>query len=232
MTKIVMINGQNHKGSTYHIGKELADSVGGEVTEFFLPRDFSDFCVGCTQCFMKGAEKCPHYDRLHKITEAMDEADILIFTSPVYVYHCTGAMKNFLDHYGWRWIIHRPEEKMFRKQAVCIATAAGAGTKSTLKDMTDSMLFWGVGRVYTLGYAIHSTSYSRIDEKLKTKISTDVQKLSKSIQSRVGRVTPRLKVKMLFRLMRMILKKHPFNETDREYWTEKGWYAENRPWKK
>ena len=29
-----MINGQNHKGSTYHIGKMLADKLGGEVTEF------------------------------------------------------------------------------------------------------------------------------------------------------------------------------------------------------
>ena len=34
-----MINGQNHKGSTYHIGKMLADKLGGEVTEFFLPKD-------------------------------------------------------------------------------------------------------------------------------------------------------------------------------------------------
>lgn len=37
--KTVIINGQNHKGSTYHIGKLLADKIGGEVTEFFLPRD-------------------------------------------------------------------------------------------------------------------------------------------------------------------------------------------------
>ena len=51
--KIAVINGQNHKGSTYHIGKQVADKLGGEVTEFFLPRDFGDFCVGCTQCFLK-----------------------------------------------------------------------------------------------------------------------------------------------------------------------------------
>ena len=41
--KIAMINGQNHKGSTYHIGKMLADKLGGEVTEFSLPRDFGHF---------------------------------------------------------------------------------------------------------------------------------------------------------------------------------------------
>ena len=47
--KIAMINGQNHKGSTYHIGKMLADKLGGEVTEFFLPKDFGHFCIGCNQ---------------------------------------------------------------------------------------------------------------------------------------------------------------------------------------
>lgn len=36
--KIAMINGQNHKGSTYHIGKMLADKLGGEVTEFFCQK--------------------------------------------------------------------------------------------------------------------------------------------------------------------------------------------------
>ena len=44
--KITMVHGQNHKGSTYHIGKMLADKLGGEVTEFFLPKDFGHFCIG------------------------------------------------------------------------------------------------------------------------------------------------------------------------------------------
>ena len=39
--KIVMINGQNHKGSTYHIGKMLAEQVGGEIKEYFFPKHFS-----------------------------------------------------------------------------------------------------------------------------------------------------------------------------------------------
>ena len=49
--KITILHGQSHKGSTYHIARMLADKLEGEVTEFFLPRDFGEFCVGCTQCF-------------------------------------------------------------------------------------------------------------------------------------------------------------------------------------
>ena len=44
--KIVIIHGQSHKGSTYHVAHELAEKTGGEITEFFLPRDFGEFCAG------------------------------------------------------------------------------------------------------------------------------------------------------------------------------------------
>ena len=51
--KITVIHGQSHKGSTYHIAKQLCDKLGGEVTEFFLPKDFAGYCKGCTACFIK-----------------------------------------------------------------------------------------------------------------------------------------------------------------------------------
>lgn len=100
--KIVMIHGQNHEGSTCHIARMLAEKLNGDVQEFFLPRDFGSFCIGCAACFIKSETKCPHYEKLKYITDALDEADVLILASPVYVYHSTGAMKAFLDHYGYR----------------------------------------------------------------------------------------------------------------------------------
>ena len=99
--KTVIIHGQSHEGSTCHIARILAEKLGGEVTEFFLPRDFGEFCVGCTTCFVKSERMCPHYEKLRPITEAMDSADVIVLASPVYVYHATGAMKAFLDHYGY-----------------------------------------------------------------------------------------------------------------------------------
>lgn len=138
--------------------------LGGTVTEFFLPRDFGSFCVGCNNCFMKDESLCPHHAKLKPITDAMDDADVLILTSPVYVYHATGAMKAFLDHYGYRWMVHRPEPAMFHKQAVCVATAAGAGMRSTLRDMQDSLFFWGVPKVYRIGKAVHAVSWAHVSE--------------------------------------------------------------------
>ena len=83
--RIVVLHGQSHKGSTYHLAKLFCDKLGGEVTEFFLPRDFGAFCVGCSQCFSKSEQLCPHADQLRPITEALDAADVIVLASPVYV---------------------------------------------------------------------------------------------------------------------------------------------------
>lgn len=228
--KIVVIYGQNHKGSTYNIARMLAEKLSGEIKEFFVPRDFNQFCIGCTNCFMKRESLCPHYEKLHPITEAMDEADVLILASPVYVYHATASMKAFLDHYGYRWMVHRPEEKMFSKQAVCISTAAGGGMKSTNKDMADSLFYWGIARIYKFGVAVRATSYEKIDNKIKMKIDRKTSLMANKIKEKYGKVKPGIKTIALFYIMRMLQKKG-WNDTDVVYWTNKEWTGKKRPWK-
>ena len=226
----VIIHGQSHEGSTCSIARLLADKLGGELTEFFLPRDFGALCLGCTNCFMKGEELCPHSKQLEPITKAIDEADVLILASPVYVYHATGAMKALLDHYGYRWMPHRPEEKMFSKQAVCISTAAGAGMKSANKDMADSVFYWGCAKVYTLGIAVAATSWDEVSDKKRTKIESKTTALANRIKARVGKARPSFKTKFMFGIMRMMMK-NGWNELDTEYWKQKGWLDNKRPWK-
>lgn len=229
--KITVIHGQSHKGSTYQIAHRLAKKLDGRITEFFLPRDFDAFCVGCTACFTEAETKCPHYEKLRPITKAIDEADVLILASPVYVYHATGAMKALLDHYGWRWMVHRPEESMFSKQAVCISTAAGAGMKSTNRDMADSIFWWGVAKNYKYGVAVAETSWERVDEKKKLKIEKKLSALARKISNQQGCVKPSAKTKLFFTVMRLV-QKHGWNPADMDYWKDKGWTKNKRPWKK
>ncbi len=228
--KTVIIHGQSHKGSTCNIARMLADKIDGETTEFFLPKDFGEFCCGCTKCFTDSEKKCPHYEKLSPLTNAMDEADVIILASPVYVYHATGAMKAFLDHYGYRWMVHRPAESMFKKQGVCISTAAGAGMKSTNKDMGDSLFFWGIPRVYKYGNAVAATDWKGVSEKKLKKIEKKTDSIANKIKRKHGRVKPGFKTKGFFGIMRM-LQKHGWNEKDVSYWKEKGWSDKKRPWK-
>ena len=228
--KIVIIHGQNHQGSTCNIARSLAKKLNGEVTEYFLPKDFGEFCVGCTACFTASETKCPHYEKLSPITKAIDDADVIILASPVYVFHATGAMKAFLDHYGWRWMVHRPEEKMFSKQAVCISTAAGAGMKSTNQDMAPSMFFWGAAKTYKYGVAVMETSWERVNAQKKQKIEKKLETLARKIRKRQGHIKPSIKTKVFFSVMRM-MQKHGLNEADADYWKDKGWTGKKRPWK-
>lgn len=233
--KILMINGTMRHGSSYHIGKMLMGKLlkeGDEAIELFLPKDMPEFCRGCAVCMTESEKKCPDYLMyMKRVTRMIDEADLLVFTSPVHVLHVTGALKALLDHYGYRFMVHRPEEGMFRKQAVCITTGAGGGMRSTLKDMKDSLFFWGVARIYTYGVAVAATRWEDVETSVKAKITADIDKFAQKIIPDPNQVTPALKTKILFYIMRAAQQKGK-NLPDVVYWKEKGWLGKERPWKK
>lgn len=160
----------------------------------------------------------------------MDEANVIILASPVYVYHTTGAMKAFLDHYGYRWMVHSPEESMFKKQGVCISTAAGAGMKSTNKDMMDSLFFWGVAKRYKYGVGVAAVDWNGVSEKKKKAIEKATSSIAKRIIYNSGNIKPGIKTKGMFWIMHL-MQKNGFNPRDAEYWKEKGWTGKIRPWK-
>ena len=230
--RVVTINGQNHKGSTYHIGRMLAEKLTSEqdITEIFLPRDLPKFCTGCAQCFMQSETKCPHYELTAPLTNTMDEADVLIFTSPVYVYHATGSMKAFLDHYGWRWMAHRPSPGMFQKQAAVISTAAGAGMRSACKDMAHTCFFWGIPKTYRLGMGVQAIRWEEVSPKKKRKIQKKTTAIAEKIRKNNGHVKPGIKTKGFFTLMRFLQRRVMQNPPDKAHWQQQGWFGKNRPW--
>jgi multimeric flavodoxin WrbA len=231
--KITVIYGtqRKEKSSTYQIAQQFIDKLSGgeQVKEFFLPQAMPNFCRGCWQCFTDHT-KCPDYSYLTPITQAMEESDLLIFTAPVYVYHVPGQVKAFLDHFGYRWMPHQPNGAMFHKQALLISTAAGAGTKLTLKDLKDSMTYWGVARSYTFGKNVRGADWDTVDEKIKSQIQQEVPKLAAKINATAKNVTPSLKIKGLFTIMKFMQKKFHFNPADVAYWNEQGWLDGKKPW--
>lgn len=231
--QVTIINGQNHKGSTYHIGRMLAEKVASpeQIMEFFLPRDMPHFCIGCNQCFLKSETACPHYETLSPMTKAMDDADLIILTSPVYVYHVTGSMKAFLDHYGYRWMVHRPNKGMFRKQAVVISTAAGGGMKSTCKDMAHSCFSWGIPKIYRYGVAVRAINWDSISTAKKRKFDRKTTQIARKIRQNIGHVSVPVKTKGFFHIVRFLQKKGMDNPADKAYWKANGWDGKSRPWK-
>ena len=166
--KITVINGTEKHGVTYRLKEIFLDELRdrSEITEFYLPRDCPGFCIGCTACFRTYEDKCKDAEYTQKIEKALLEADLLVFTSPAYVFHTTGAMKAMLDHFGYRWMPHRPAKEMFGKRAVIITQCLGAGGKSAAKDIKDSLSWWGVSDIRVCSFKLMSEiDWEKIPEK-------------------------------------------------------------------
>lgn len=51
--------------------------------------------MGCYQC-IENEEKCPFYNEKKRIMEAIESADLLIFTTPTYCMRASASMKALL----------------------------------------------------------------------------------------------------------------------------------------
>lgn len=230
--KIVMIHGQNHKGSSYNIGRMVVDKIQAEkdVTEFFLPRDLNHFCVGCYNC-IEDESTCPFYEEKKKIMDAVEAADLLVFTTPTYCMRTSAPMKSFIDLTFTYWMVHRPRKCMFEKKAFVVSTAAGSGMKSAIKDISNTLLYWGVPYVKTYGVAVQAMSWDSVADKKKEQIEKQVDKLAK-VLSNERKPKVAIKTKALFGMMRMMQKAGwGSSEVETKYWEEQGWLGSGRPWK-
>ena len=172
----------------------------------------------------------PHCKKLEPLVAAILEAELLILESPVYVYHATGQMMSFLDHFGTWWVVHRPRPEMAKKQAVVISTAAGGGMKSTAKDMADSLEMWGIRKVYRLGFGVQAVRPDDIPAWILGRIHKETDRVAGKIRKNAGKIGFNDRAKTWFCLMRFAHKHFPPSEPDYGYWEERGWHGRGRPW--
>ncbi len=237
--KITVINGSEKKGVTYRLKEIFLEPFrdSAKISEFYLPKDGPGFCIGCTSCFLTKQELCKDYETVQKIEKAMLEADLLVFTSPVYVYHTTGAMKALLDHFGYRWMPHRPAKEMFGKRAVIITQCLGGGGSSTIKDIKDSLSWWGISDIRTCKFKLMGDIvWDRLPEKkrdeMTRKLTTLAHKMLSIDYSKPAHTTLSTKAKFyVVRMLQTSLGKGNPEYTDFKYWKEQGWIDSVRPWK-
>lgn len=238
--KITVINGTEKQGVTFKL-KELFlqnFSSAAEVTQFYLPKDCPAFCAGCTSCFMRGEDTCKDYPYINIIEKSLMQADLIVMTSPAYVMHATGAMKALLDHFGYRWMPHRPAAEMFGKRAVIITQCLGAGAKSTAKDIKHSMSWWGISEIGIFkGALMRDILWNRLPEKKRKSLTRRINRLACKFTS-INYSKPahtKLTTKIKFMLCRLIQKrvhKNGVASFDSEYWRFNGWLGKGRPWKR
>ena len=176
-------------------------------------------CRGCYACLHGKEEKCGGYEYLKPINEAFAKSNLIIFCCPVWCFHAPGQIKSFLDHYGYRWMVHRPDFDMMNKQAVIITTAGGGGLKSAAKDIKDSMDYWGVARTYIVTQSVWGYFWNDMPEKFKKSLEKKLEKTATKISENPK---PSLKVRCLYKMFKSLHLKDKMWEIDNEYWKNEG----------
>lgn len=237
--KITVINGTEKHGVTYKMKEIFLKEFKKDatITEYYLPKDCPSFCAGCTACFLKDQSLCKDAEYVQRIEKSILEADLLVFTSPAYVFHTTGAMKVMLDHFGYRWMPHRPAKEMFGKRAVIITQCLGAGGTSAAKDIKDSLSWWGISTIKVVSFKLMSDIvWDKIPvkkrEAFEKKLVSVARKMHAIDYSMPGATSFAVKMKFyIIRMMQTGLGKENPEYVDYKYWNENGWIGKKRPWK-
>ncbi len=237
---ITVINGTEKHGVTYRLKEmflaEFKDK--SDITEYYLPKDCPGFCSGCTSCMAKGEATCKDAEHIKIIAESLLAADLIVMTSPAYVFHATGGMKAFLDHFAYRWMPHRPAPEMFGKRAIIITQCLGAGAKSTAKDIKHSLSWWGISKIGIFtGALMGEVIWEKLSEKKRAQLTKKVERLARKFAhidyAKPARTNLSTKLKFSFcRAMQKPLHKSDPEYLDGKYWAQQGWLGSGRPWKR
>jgi len=236
---ITVINGTEKHGVTYRLKEMFLAEFRNKanITEYYLPKDCPSFCTGCLSCILKGENTCKDAEYIGKIDKSLLEADLLVMTSPAYVFHATGAMKAFLDHFAYHWMSHRPAPEMFGKRAVIITQCLGSGAKSAAKDIKNSLSWWGISKIGIFTGALMSDIvWEKLSQKKQAELTRKIQRLSSKF-AHIDYTKPahtNLITKFKFfacRMMQKSIHKSDPEYLDGKYWAGQGWFGSGRPWK-
>lgn len=213
---------KRNNSSTYNAAKYFISKLhnAGEVYEFTLPDDMPHICRGCYACLHGKEQNCGAYEYLKPINEAFARSSLIIFCCPVWCFHAPGQIKSFLDHYGWRWLVHRPNLDMMNKQALVITTAGGGGLKSAAKDIKDSMDYWGVARTHVVTQSVWGYFWNDMPEKFKSSLEKKLDKAAVKIEKLAKNLKPSLKVKSLYNMFKKLHLEDKLWEIDNRYWKD------------
>lgn len=219
---VIYATGRKVQSCTYNIAqlliKKLLDN--DRLFEFQLPKDMPHVCVGCYACIKGQEQKCGGAAALAPIIAAMEQSELIIFCTPTYVFHIPGQMKTLLDHFAYRWMIHRPDLSFMKKQAVIINTAGGGGMRPTVREVKDSIDYWGIARTHILMQKVWDYNWTNLPESFRTSAEKKVKRTARSVRRHAEHLTPSIKVKCLFWLYRFLHKQQKMSAVDDAYWKE------------
>lgn len=77
--------------------KGLQENPDVETTELYLDDLKIEFCRGCWSCLKLGEPGCVIEDDMTWVYPKLNEADVIVFATPIYWWHINAQMKKFID---------------------------------------------------------------------------------------------------------------------------------------
>lgn len=222
--KVLALEGSPHRGNTHERVERFGRALGalGDVEfEHVALRDLHiEPCRGCFLCFEKGEDACPLRDDKAILDRKLDEADAVVFATPVYAMHVTYLLKRFVDRHAHTF--HRP--RYFGKYAVGMAVTGGVGLEEALKYVRMFAGAWGFEYLGDLRYIappVNSSLVALVSAKDRT------EQMARLLQATLKARPPRrlsTSDHLHFHVMRAISRRlEDMSPVDYAYWKEKGW---------
>ncbi len=225
--KIVVLMGSPRKGNTFRACEEFREHLQkvcpAEFEYVWLKDAHIEPCKGCFVCFPRGEDKCPHRaDDVRNIVQKMEDADGVIFATPVYSWNVSGVMKNFIDRISYTG--HRP--RFAGKPVFFLTTTGMMGAGEVLKYMKKIAWAWGFECAGTAGLITPNGMVPRYRAEMNTKLlEKGARKFSAGLL-RTTRKSPGIMDVILFHSGRgAISQLEAVSPADYRHWKSRGWFS-------
>jgi multimeric flavodoxin WrbA len=228
---VTIIYGTTKKANTYNCVQlflnNLSLNMNLKITEFFLPKDLPSFNRRCFSCLINGEERRPHSNYFDSIVKSLDDSDLIILASPVFICDISTEMKSFLERLSYQYIKNKITYSMNNKIGLVMSTATGAGLFHTTKTLKRNLNSWGINKTFKFSETLYEMDLGGVSLKTKKRINRKIIKLSDNILDLYSNpCTAKLPIfsKIASSKMESIFENNHCKVTDFRYWKEHSYF--------
>lgn len=167
MKTLILTGSPRKNGATYDLVNYLTPMLEGEfeIVNLDHRKDITP-CRDCRYCFKH--PECVIKDGMQEIYRKIEEADRVIFASPIYFYTLPGSMKSVLDRLQVYWAalaIRKEERPLTKKGAVLLVGGAPAHKGQFEGAITTLTCMMGdIGAEYVGGVTMWGTDRRSLED--------------------------------------------------------------------
>jgi len=161
--KILVLNGSprinGNTSSLVESFKNGAESAGHEVRVLQVGTMKISGCIGCEYCRNLGNGECALKDDMQNVYNGLDDADIVVFASPVYYWSFTGQMQSTISRF---YAKRKPKVKNY---AMILSSGSNGVYNALVSQYHDILEYFGANDLGIItAYGSQNKSEAKLQE--------------------------------------------------------------------